>query len=92
MTPYPGVPWLLYQPSPQGGYDVVDTRTGQRHHAACPDCLKQLAADLSGSRTHYGLGDLVHGAAKALGFRRCTGCAQRQVTMNRVAPRLFRRR
>jgi len=92
MTPYPGVPWLHYRPSPRGGYDVVDTRDGQHYHAACPDCLKQLVADLSGSQTHYGLGDMVHSVAKALGFRRCSGCAQRQVAMNRMAPRVMRRR
>jgi hypothetical protein len=39
-----------------------------------------------------GLGDLVELAARKLGIRACPGCKRRQVALNRVAPRVVRRR
>lgn len=90
MTQHPRVPWLLIEQTSRG-YVIVDQRDGQRYEACCSDAVEQLVADLSGSRSHVGLGDVIHGIAKWLGFQRCSDCAERHVAANRAVPRLWRR-
>lgn len=92
FRPYPGVDWLQFRPLSSGGFELIDTRSGQTYYACCPDALHQSAADLSGSKTHVGLGDVLHSVAKFFGLRRCSSCADRHIAANRAVPRLWRRR
>lgn len=41
--------------------------------------------------SHYGLGDVIAGATKAVGIKPCAPCQRRQQTLNGWLPRLFRR-
>ena len=41
---------------------------------------------------YLGLGDVVAVATKALGVKECPGCKKRRAKLNRVAPRVVRKR
>lgn len=51
----------------------------------------QHANHTSAAPTHYGAGDLVAGATKALGIQSCTPCEQRRMALNNLMPRFWRR-
>jgi hypothetical protein len=91
-TRHPKVPWVVFAPAQQGGFFAQNTRTGVQVHAPDELSLHQFAADSARSDGHYGLGDLVERAAHALGFEQCSPCAERQAALNRMAPRVLRRR
>lgn len=41
--------------------------------------------------THYGAGDVVARATQALGIKKCSGCEQRRVALNRAIPKIMKR-
>lgn len=43
------------------------------------------------SDTHYGLGDVIAGATKAVGVEPCTPCEERRRQLNALLPNLWRR-
>ncbi len=89
MYRHPRVPWITIRPV-HGGFHATDTRTGETVFAPNAEAVEQFAADRSAQLGRRGVGDMVHGAAKALGLQRCTPCAKRQQALNRMLPN-FRR-
>ena len=58
--------------------------------ATCNDCVRNFAA--AHAHTHYGLGDVVAlGIKRLFGIKPCPACEQRKATLNRAAPRVWRR-
>jgi hypothetical protein len=80
----PRIPWIFWAYTQDGGFLVHDQRTGQTQQCPNEECVHQFAADHSSSGR--GLGDMIHRATKALGFKRCGECAKRQVTANVWTP------
>ena len=92
MVPFSArTPWILVGRHPQGGFVVRDTRSGAEVYAASEHAVAQAAAGMSSAPGYHGLGDVVAGAARRLGFESCTPCARRQAELNARVPRLFRR-
>lgn len=56
-----------------------------RNHRSC----KQKNAS---SAEFYGAGDLVAGLTKAIGVDPCSGCERRRAAMNRMFPKVWKRR
>jgi hypothetical protein len=54
---------------------------------------KPVERDVPGpdSHTGIGLGDVVAGATKAVGFKPCGACQKRQAAMNLATPSIIRR-
>jgi len=78
------IPWIHWAYAAGSAYAVRDSRTGETVYCDNEDCVHQFAADHSSNGR--GLGDLLHRAASALGFKRCGECAKRQVTANVWTP------
>lgn len=93
MRPYhPRLSWILVGAHPQGGFVVRNTRTGQEVFAPTQQAVANAAASMSSAVGYGGLGDVVAGVTKRLGFSGgCTPCAQRQAQLNGLFPRVFRR-
>jgi hypothetical protein len=77
------IPWILLANVAEGGAYVADQRTGETQFCPDEDCVYGFAADRSGGP--HAIGNLVHRALAAAGFRRCGACAQRQIGMNQSA-------
>lgn len=77
----PRIPWIAVEMLPGGGANVADQRTGEAAFCQDEDCIYGFAADRSG--TPWAIGNIVHAALAAAGFRRCGACAKRQIGMNR---------
>jgi hypothetical protein len=88
---HPQVPWIQYQPHPNGGYLALDTRTGEQVYAPDALALNQFAADHASAPGYGGAGDAVKAVTNALGIEGCSPCAARQAAMNRMVPNLWRR-
>lgn len=96
MQQHPRVPWVAFEPLPEGGFLVEDTRTGEQAYAADASGIESFAADHSSAPGQVGLGDAIASVAKpiaqALGFDPgCSPCAQRQQTLNLLFPSLTKR-
>ena len=97
---HPRAQWVLYEVAPQGimiacevcGQRVGPLRGSARQQFAAVD---QFAAahqqHVSAAPTHYGAGDLVARATKALGIAPCTPCERRRQALNQMMPRVLRR-
>lgn len=46
---------------------------------------------IPGAKSAPGVGDVVAGATKAVGFKPCGACQKRQAAMNRATPSIIRR-
>ena len=84
-------PWIEVASSQAGAF-VRDTRTGEQAPWRTEHDLHRFIAAHSSAQGHGGLGDLLRGLTKKLGFGECTPCAKRQAALNGMAPRVFRRR
>jgi hypothetical protein len=86
-------PWIqgIYTNRPLWRGQVVDTRTGEQVIISTEGEFAHFVATHSAAQGHGGLGDLVRGVTRKLGFGECTPCAKRQAAFNRMAPRLYRR-
>ncbi len=78
------IPWIVVAFQRDGGAWVGDSRTGEQLWCPDEDCIFGFAADRSGGP--YAIGNLVHRALAAVGFRRCGACAQRQIELNVWSP------
>lgn len=91
---HPRVQWVIL--TQYGPTSVVCQcqACGASSNAASPRDIEAFAtqhAQHQSSPTHYGAGDLVAGATKAMGFKPCTPCEQRRRQLNGLLPRLWRR-
>ncbi len=96
MPAHERVPWVTWEPWPEGGFIVTDTRTGEEAWAETASGVEAFAADHSSGVGQRGLGDLVASVAKpiasAVGLDPgCTPCAKRQQTLNLLFPHLAKR-
>lgn len=91
MQRHPQVPWVHFQPHPQGGFVATNTRTNQQVYAPDALALNQFAADSANAPGYHGAGDAVKAVTSALGIEGCSPCAARQAALNRMVPNLWRR-
>lgn len=93
--PHPQVRWVVWGRTTQG-FVVRCTVCGAAATAGSPQGVDAFAAahqaHQSPAQTHYGAGDLVARATKALGVEPCTPCEQRRRDWNQRFPRLWPRR
>lgn len=88
------VPWIKVNRFP-GGAVLTCTACGEEVRVTEEYQIRQFMErhtdHTSPAGTHYGLGDVVAGAAKAVGAKPCSGCEQRRVDWNRAFPKIWRR-
>jgi len=92
-------PWVNHKVQP-----VIDNATGQRVMLAsvwCQACgaraqapvqtgiVNGFAQQHAACKSHYGLGDVVAAATKAVGIEPCTPCEERQQMLNSFAPKVW---
>lgn len=94
MTRHPQVSWILWQRT-TGGFSARCEACGATVSAPSPQGVDAFAqAHLehrSPAQGHYGAGDLVARATKALGIAACSPCEARRQAMNQAFPRVWRR-
>lgn len=92
---HPQIPWVLWQRTTTGF--AVHCRACKASAAAgTPEGVDAFAGahqqHQSASPTHYGAGDLVARATKAMGLGKpCTPCEARRAALNARFPQLWRR-
>lgn len=75
----------------QGALILRCTVCGEQMTASCDDCARGFVE--RHRHTHLGLGDVVAaGIKKLLGVSPCPACVRRKEALNRMAPRVMRRR
>lgn len=91
---YPRVSWVHWMPTPQG-LALRCTVCGATGGALSEQEAHAFAAHhrehVSASPEHYGAGDMVARATKALGMETCTPCEKRRRMLNQMMPRVWRR-
>ena len=89
------VPWVEANPSPEG-ITVHCTVCGALATVATPQQANQIALQhqehQSPAPGHYGAGDAIARATKALGIEPCTPCEKRRQQLNGLLPRVWPRR
>lgn len=94
MQQHPAVRWITYQQLTQG-FVVRCQACGAQGTVGSPQQVDAFAQQhtehRSASPQHYGAGDLVNRATKALGIETCTPCEARRRALNARFPRLWRR-
>jgi hypothetical protein len=91
---YPPVQWILYEATPSGlmaACEVCRTQTGPLSWQGLHQFALTHREHMSSAPTHYGAGDVVAAATKALGMESCSPCEQRRMALNRMMPRIWRR-
>ena len=83
MTVHPHFPWISWSATGDDCQLVRDSRNGDEMVACTSDEFLAFIADHSARRS-FGLGDVIHKAAKVAGFQRCAPCAARQAELNRI--------
>ena len=95
MQRHPQVQWILWQQT-AGGFTARCEACGVTVSTSSPQGVDAFATDhqahASPSAGHYGAGDLVARATKALGIEPCTPCEARRRQLNGLFPRVFPRR
>jgi hypothetical protein len=94
MQRHPQVQWVIFQAGPRG-IDVRCEVCGAAAGSLNPAGLHQFAGahrqHVSRATGHYGAGDMVARATKALGMETCTPCEKRRMMLNGMMPRVWRR-
>ncbi len=94
MNRHPQIQWVFWQPT-TAGFVVRCGACGAQTSVGSPGLVDAFARDhaqhTSPARGHYGAGDLVAGATKALGMQSCTPCEARRHALNQALPKLWRR-
>ena len=88
---HPRVPWVVYELQPDGSAVVADTRTGRQARVFTEVQLHEFAAEAARCPGCTGAGDAVAAVTRRMGFKKCAPCAQRQATLNRMLPNVWRR-
>jgi hypothetical protein len=92
---YPAVQWVIYEPTRTGllvACQVCGGKAGPLNWPGLHQFALQHREHVSTAPTHFGAGDVVAAATKALGMQSCSPCEQRRMTLNRMMPRVWRRR
>jgi len=91
---YPAVQWIVYEAHPPGIWAVCEVCRTQTGPLSWPG-LHQFALahreHVSAAPSHYGAGDVVAAATKAMGLQGCSPCERRRMELNRIMPRVWRR-
>lgn len=92
---HPEWPWIEFQQTPRG-IDIVCTVCGLRPKctltpAAADQFARAHAEHVSAAQSHYGMGDLIARATKAVGISPCTPCEARRRALNQRFPRMWPR-
>ncbi len=91
---HPQVEWILWTRTPQGFAALCEV-CGATATAATPQGIHAFAGEHQEHRSaaagHYGAGDLVARATKALGIETCSPCEARRRALNERLPRVWRR-
>ena len=94
MNSHPNVRWVLWEGTPQG-FDLRCSVCGATARAGNPAGADAFARDHAEHRSaatgHYGAGDVVAAATKAIGLESCTPCEARRRAMNGWLPRVWKR-
>jgi hypothetical protein len=92
---HPQVQWIVWQRTTQG-FAARCQACGASATAGTPEGVDAFAAahqeHRSASPGHYGAGDLVARATKALGMETCSPCEARRQALNQRFPRFWPRR
>jgi hypothetical protein len=95
---HPQVHWITLQYYDQQTpcYLMTCTVCGQQvyafNDAQVTGFVQAHAEHRSAAPSHYGLGDVVARATKAVGIAPCTPCEQRRRMLNGMLPKVMRRR
>jgi len=91
---HPSVPWVQWGSTTQGFVARCDA-CGAQGALGTPQAVDAFAAQhqehRSASVGHYGAGDAVAAATRALGIDSCTPCERRRQQLNGLLPRVWRR-
>ena len=94
MQQHPRVTWIQYVKLTQG-FAVRCTVCGEQATTGALNGVEAFAQNHQEHRSaapgHYGAGDLVASATKALGIAPCTPCEARRRQLNGLFPRAWRR-
>ena len=95
MNQHPNVKWVFWETTPQG-IEVLCAVCKEGGLATTPGRAEAFALrhaqHQSAASTHYGAGDAVAAATKALGIESCTPCEARRRMLNGLVPKFWPRR
>jgi len=94
LVQHPQAPWIHYQQTPKGVViqcNVCGVIHGPLTPAAADGFVGTHLQHQSAAPAHYGAGDAVAAATKAMGIAPCTPCEARRRMLNGLLPRVWRR-
>jgi hypothetical protein len=91
---HPQAPWIEFVKSPEGiaiRCTVCQTAAVRLAPQQADQFVRNHTEHRSDAASHYGAGDLVARATKAMGITPCTPCEARRRALNEMFPRAWRR-
>lgn len=91
---HPQAPWIEYAQTARGiviACSVCNTKAGPLLPAQADQFAQAHAEHRSQAASHYGLGDAIAAATKAVGITPCTPCEARRRALNQAVPRFWAR-
>lgn len=71
--------------------EICGARASAPSRRGVDDFIRDHDQHRSSAQGHYGLGDAIARATKAVGIDTCTPCERRRLLANRMVPRLWKR-
>lgn len=94
MQQHPQIPWISFERIGAGvrvQCRACGGQTGVVTPAAADAFSRQHAEHQSAAAGHYGMGDVIARATKAVGIKPCTPCEARRQKLNQWLPRVWQR-
>lgn len=91
---HPQAPWIEFTQTARGiviGCNVCQAKAGPLTPAAADQFSRAHYEHRSTSSAHYGMGDAIAAATKAVGITPCTPCEARRRALNQLFPKVWRR-